>query len=767
VVLLALVLATGALGWAVRDRATRQVETEGGVMAALAQAETFLSEGDKQIDQPERCQVTVRLAQEKLEKAEGLLAAGVATADLTARVRQVRAAVEAALTDSRLLVELDRIRLEQAAVKDGRFDDAGAAPRYAELLGNYGIDLNAPEEAAARVRDSRLREALLSALADWRWVTLDGGERQRVGNVYRLAVPPDSLRTRLAAAVRRRDGAELAKLMQEPSFQEVPPATLIRLAKDLAGVKEWAAGEQLLRAGLEGKPGDFWLNHDLGWVLQNQLPPRLEEAVRYYTAALALRPDSPGVHLNLGNALKDKGDVEGAIRRYRAAQRISPVYAMAHINLGALLCDQKHDYAGAIVEFQEAIRLKKDFPEAHFNLGNALRAKGLLDEAIAEYQEAIRLKKVYPEAHYNLGQALADKGQMDEAMAEYREALRLKNDYPRAHTDLGNALADKGRLDEAITEYREALRLKNDFPYAHIAHSNLGLALFRKGQVEEAITEYREALRLKNDYPWAHNELGNALRDKGLLDEAIAEFRETLRLKNDYPEAYCNLGQALWDRGELRQALEALRRGHELGSKNSRWPYPSAQWVRNVERLVELDGKLAAILSGQKQPADAAERLALAELCQLPSKKQYAAAVRFFQDAFAAEPKLPGDQPSDHRYNAACAAALAGCGQGADAAQLDSKGRDRLRQQALDWLRADLKAYRQLLEKSQGKAGPAIAKQMQHWLRDDDFAGVRGAAALARLPTAERQEWEKLWQEVEVLRQGAAERPAAASPARP
>jgi hypothetical protein len=56
---------------------------------------------------------------------------------------------------------------------------------------------------------------------------------------------------------------------------------------------------------------------------------------------------------------------------------------------------------------------------------------------------------------------------------------------------------------------------------------------------------------------------------------------------------------------------------------------------------------------------------------------------------------------------------------------------------------------------------------MQHWLQDDDFAGVRSTEALARLPKGERQEWEKLWQEVNALRQLATERPAAASYARP
>ena len=67
--------------------------------------------------------------------------------------------------------------------------------------------------------------------------------------------------------------------------------------------------------------------------------------------------------------------------------------------------------------------------------------------------------------------------------------------------------------------------------------------------------------------------------------------------------------------GHFAEALAELRRGHELGSKNPNWRYPSAQWVRATERLLELDGKVLSILSGKAKPADAAESLGFASLC--------------------------------------------------------------------------------------------------------------------------------------------------------
>jgi len=80
-----------------------------------------------------------------------------------------------------------------------------------------------------------------------------------------------------------------------------------------------------------------------------------------------------------------------------------------------------------------------------------------------------------------------------------------------------------------------------------------------------------------------------------------------------------------------------------------------------------------------------------------------------------------------------------GCGQGKDADQTDVKEPVSLRRQVLEWLRADLNAWRQLLEKEPDKARPMVRQQMQHWQQAKDFAGVRGPEALAKLPIGERQ----------------------------
>ncbi len=67
--------------------------------------------------------------------------------------------------------------------------------------------------------------------------------------------------------------------------------------------------------------------------------------------------------------------------------------------------------------------------------------------------------------------------------------------------------------------------------------------------------------------------------------------------------------------------------------------------------------------------------------------KRFAAAARLWAEALAADPKLGDDRRDNHRYNAACAAALAGCGRGADDPRPDDAARARLRGQALGMAR--------------------------------------------------------------------------------
>jgi serine/threonine-protein kinase len=772
-VAVAVLLAVGSFGWMVGDRVARQ----GGAEQRLVDAAAILEEGLKE-GNPYAPDVMKAARQTQAQLDTNLVS------------KSWRYRAEQLLIDLAMLEKLEQIRLDETSVKEDRFDVATANAAYESVFREYGIPVDAlsSQDAAARIQERAIATDLAAALDNWAVArSCSGAAPQNWQRLLEIASAADPVRDEWRTAFRERmalklDRNEMEKLAAAAPVVKLRAPTLIMLGSSLGHVGALDAALSILAAGQRRFPADFWLNSWLAETLSRM--SRWDEAIGFYRAALALRPRSPGAHLNVGVALSKMGKVNEAIPYLLMALELKPDYAGAHTNLGANLQEKgrpdeaiaeyreairinrddvsAHNNLGvavrdkgrldeAIAEYRKAIRIKKDAAVPHYNLGSALRDKGRLDEAIAEYREAIRLKKDFADAHNNLGLVLAEKGQLDEAIAEYREALRIKKGDPCARTNLGNALAGKGQRDEAIAQYREAIRINKDHAGAHY---NLGVELEVTGRLDEAIAEYREAIRINKDYADAHNNLGNGLKNKGQLDEAIAEYCEAIRVKPDLALAHLNLGQAFIHQGRFAEALAARKRGHELGSKDPGWKIPSAELVRQAELLVTFEARLPKLLSGEVKPTNVDECLTLAWYCE-EYKKLHCAAHQFYTDAFAQLPKLAEDMQAQHRYNAACAAALAGCGQGKDADRTDDPERMRLRRQAIAWLRADLAAWHKLLEKEPGKLGPHVANTMQHWKHDADFNGVRSTEALSKLPQDECRDWQKLWQEVEALREAA------------
>jgi tetratricopeptide (TPR) repeat protein len=645
---------------------------------------------------------------------------GQAEARLVALRTEIQSGLDAARRDRGLLDRLVDIRSAEADDPDGSMTDAG----YADAFREAGIELAAlpPAEAGAKIRARPPSVALALAAALDDWAKIRRNRRTDAAGAAALsaaarAADPDPWRNELRTALDRSDKTDrltaLQGLARSAKFDELGPVSLHLLGAGLNDAGDSALAESVLRSAQERHPGDVWVNYALGFVLEKL--SRRDEAIRFYTAARAIRPE---MSHELAHALEARGQSDEAIAVFRDLRRLRPG------NAKHLTC-----------------------------LGKALKHRGLsreaneaLEAAVAAGREQIRLKPEDASAHMNLGGALNAQGKQEEAIAEYREAIRLKPDDVYAHNNLGAALRNQGRLDEAIAEYREAIRLKPDDVYAH---NNLGYALGNQGKPEEAIAEYREAIRLKPDFAAAHYGLGNLLLNKRKWDETIAEFRTAIRLQPDFAEAHCNLGQVLREQGDFSGSLESYRRGHELGSRKPDWQYPSGAWVADAERMLALSPRFPALLRGEDTPRDNAERIAFARMCY--ATERYAAATRLWAETLETDPKLVDDRAAHYRDGAACAAAMAGCRQGKDDPKPDEGARAKMRSRALAWLKAELTALGRSLDGGDARVRADVAQTLRHWRIETDLAGVRDSDALAKLPEAERAAWRALWADVKAL----------------
>src|SRR5262249_4681812 len=147
----------------------------------------------------------------------------------------------------------------------------------------------------------------------------------------------DPWRVRVRKAGRGGDFKELERLIREADISKQPPSFLILVTHMIPKAMR-SARLELLRRIQRAYPADLWANHELAWALKENGQPA--EAVRYYTAALALRPDNAGIYLNRGSALRDAGELDAAIRDYRAAIQIEPKYARAYNHLSGIFYKQ-------------------------------------------------------------------------------------------------------------------------------------------------------------------------------------------------------------------------------------------------------------------------------------------------------------------------------------------------------------------------------------------------------------------------------------------
>jgi serine/threonine protein kinase len=216
--LLTLGVAAGAVGWVVRDQNARQAEAEAPVRAAVEESERLWKEKK------------VPAALSAALRAEGLLAQAGGHPRLGPEVQGL-------IKDFRMLVDLEEIRLGASAVKDDHFDWGTATERSEKAFRAYGIDLVAlsVEDAAARIRASRIRSELIQALDQWAFMRSstskdDGRKLFAVAQ----AADPNEWRGRMRDLLAKDREAAIAELVR-PGNAERPPGMTLEL---LAG---WAA----------------------------------------------------------------------------------------------------------------------------------------------------------------------------------------------------------------------------------------------------------------------------------------------------------------------------------------------------------------------------------------------------------------------------------------------------------------------------------------------------------------------------------------------
>ena len=253
VVLTAVTMAVGSLGWTVRDRTARLANVEQQAALALDDSRAHLDRGAW----PE--------AVSSVRRAQGILAGG-GTPAMVQRIAQRRAELE-------LVARLEEVRLVRPSVREEeRFDDQDVAEAptleskksknadadlasadqedatsYAAVFREFALPVADLEidEAARRVAASPIRQFLLAALDDW--AIMVPASRSKLLSIA-LRADDDPWRRNCREALMRDDRPKLLALAGQPDAFGQSSATVVLLGTIIGGFDRPAAIEFLGRA---------------------------------------------------------------------------------------------------------------------------------------------------------------------------------------------------------------------------------------------------------------------------------------------------------------------------------------------------------------------------------------------------------------------------------------------------------------------------------------------------------------------------------------
>ena len=269
-----------------------------------------------------------------------------------------------------------------------------------------------------------------------------------------------------------------------------------------------------------------------------------ESFVRLYLQyALALKPDSDVVLVQLASVSEQQQDAEGAIAFYRRIPAASSLKRMSELQTGLNLADlDKHDEA--IKQLKPLVDQDPSDMRAYLALGGVYASKedyrgaaDVYDRAVAQIEaKKVNLPKDPSSAanwniYYQRGIAYERLKEWPKAEPNFRRALELFPDQPQVLNYLGYSWIDMNmNLKEGMDMISKAVELRPSDGYIV---DSLGWAHYRLGQYDDAVRELERAVSLKPEDPVLNDHLGDAYWRAGRKLEATFQWSHARDMKPD------------------------------------------------------------------------------------------------------------------------------------------------------------------------------------------------------------------------------------------
>lgn len=195
---------------------------------------------------------------------------------------------------------------------------------------------------------------------------------------------------------------------------------------------------------------------------------KYDDAALKFLAALKGAPDDPNIHVYLGMARRNQGELEEAKKYLDKAIELDPQNGRAFFELGLLYnveqSQGKRSQGDAEQALLKAVQKSPNESKYWYALGEIYRLETQPDKAIKAYRQALDLDPPYLKATSKLGLLYVDAKRYDDAEALLIPAVRRDGKVAINYLYLGVIYAAKGQKAAAIDNFETFLKLapRND-----------------------------------------------------------------------------------------------------------------------------------------------------------------------------------------------------------------------------------------------------------------------------------------------------------------
>ncbi len=611
---------------------------------------------------------------------------------------------------------------------------------------NYNMALNlhrGGQHAEAEVfylRALNLDRDNSDAHADYGLLLGELGRFEERDRHLRLAVEldPENHRAKLNLGVvlkEKKNFEEAETLYREVISAEPGNARAYRNLGNLLVVTERSIeAETIFQRVLELEKKDRAATRQLGELYEAQ--KRFAEAEKLYREQIKADPQEIANYRSLGELLGKTGKRNEAARVYLAALKIDPKSTEIMVDLGSLLYSV-NQFEDAERFFKRALDVKPESAEINNNLATLYFVTKRFKEAEVYFLKSLEVEPDDAMTLNNFAAMLLETGRDDEAEKNFRKAIEVDPEDAASFSNLGKLLRDQKRYAEAAEAYQKSLKLRPDANILGIYATTLE----KLDKLEEAEIAYLRALQINDNTQGVHYNLALLYLKTNRFNEAAKYAALSAKVEPSNP--YCPVieGSALFKAGKFEQAKAPIKAALAMVKEDHPLSKSLPNTLRDCDKNLQLEKELAEFQEGTAMPAS--KQLELANFAQ--KYKSPEQAYNMYLAAFEAEPSFEKDFEKQHRYDAACLAALT----------FEETGDAKVQSQCLKWLEDEFKLHQSIYAKEKEKR-PLVQKRWSHWLQDPDLKAVREQPQLKKLPDEDHQAWDSFWQRVASTQEAAA-----------